>query len=189
MVNLEIPAREVNCKNVGQGRSYGGSHPLVFSNLLHITRLFRGGFCSRRHAEQYRGQRELEFISVRAAQGLQMDVDGPARSTKVRVALAQGLHLRRLQQSVYCLHVKGRQQRELRRGHDDLHQLVSDGHSHPVPDPCRGRRADPVLFHPEEDLGSYVRVGPVAFQLPDLDRPHQPVGLVGPTRSLRGTLY
>ncbi len=43
------------------------------------------------------------------------------------------------------------------------------------------------LFHPEEDLGSHVRVGPVAFQLPDLDRPHQPVGLVGPTRSLRGT--
>ena len=31
---------------------------------------------------------------------------------------------------------------ELRRGHDDLHQLVSDGHSHPVLDPCRGRCAD-----------------------------------------------
>jgi hypothetical protein len=60
---------------------------MFFSNLLLITQLFRGGSGSRQHAAQYRGH----LISVWAAQDLQMDVDGPARSAKARVALAQGL--------------------------------------------------------------------------------------------------
>ncbi len=90
---------------------------------------------------------------------------GPLAQPTVRVGLAQGLQLRRLQQSVHRLHVEGQHRGQLRRGHDDLHQLVSDGHRHPVLAPRRGRCADPDLFHPEEDLGSHVRVGPVAFQL------------------------
>ncbi len=48
------------------------------------------------------------------------------------------------------------------------------------PLPLRRRCADADLFHPEEHLGSHVRVGPVDFQLPDLDRSHQPDWLVGP---------
>jgi len=52
MVGLEIAAREVYCKNVGKRPFYGRFSPVVFSNLLLVTRLFRGGFCSRRHAEQ-----------------------------------------------------------------------------------------------------------------------------------------
>ena len=85
-------------------------------------------------------------------------------------------------------YVDGQQLRELRRGHDDLYQLVSDGHRHPVSAPYRGRCADADLFRPEEYLGSHVRVGPVEFQLPDLDQSHQPEWLVGPIRSLRGKL-
>ena len=77
-----------------------------------------------------------------------------------RVGRAQGLQLRQLQRSVHCLHVNGQQLGELRRGHDDLHQLVSDGHRHPVRDACGDRCADADLFRPEEDLGSHVRVGP-----------------------------
>ena len=44
---------------------------------------------SRQHAAQYRGQPDVEFISVCAAQDLQMDVDRPARSAKVRVGLVK----------------------------------------------------------------------------------------------------
>ena len=115
--------------------------------------------------------------NVCATHDLQMDVDGCARSAKIRVGFAQGLQQCRLQQSAHRLHVDGRQLGGLRRSRDDLHRLAPDGHGHPDPSALRRGRADADLFQAEEHLGSHVRVGPVGFHLSDLDGSHQRIEL------------